>query len=133
MKIRKVDHIGIAYRNFEAPLRLWRDVLGLEFEGIVELPERGLRVAMLRAGDVLIELLSPSSDEGPLARFLERRGEGLHHVCLETGDIREALAHARAAGIPLVDEEPSTGAEGCPVAFLHPRGTHGVLIEFIER
>jgi methylmalonyl-CoA epimerase len=96
------------------------------------MPERGLRIAFLRVGDVLLELLAPLNDESEVSRFLEKRGEGIHHLCLEVDDIVGSLGSLGEQGVRLISDEPSIGAEGCPVAFLHPKSCHGVLLELLE-
>ena len=129
---RKIAHIGIAVRSIDEALVLWRDALGLELVETVDVPARGLRVAMLACGESLIELLEPTSETSQISRFLEQRGPGIHHVCLGVDDIRAKLGELEAGGVRLVSREPEVGAEGFPVAFLHPKSTSGVLLELLE-
>ncbi|MEZ6194250.1 MAG: methylmalonyl-CoA epimerase [Planctomycetota bacterium] len=130
--IRKVDHIGVAVSDLEAAISVYRDVLGMELGGREEVPLDRVRVAMMRGGDDVIELLEPTEPDSHVARFLERRGPGIHHICLKVDDVAEVLERCRAAGLRLIDEAPRPGAGGCRVAFLHPKSTSGVLIELSE-
>ena len=130
--VKKIAHIGIAVPDLESALELYRDRLGLALEEITEMPERGLKIAFLRAGEVLVELLAPLSEQSQISRFLEKRGPGIHHICFEVDDIRAKLQKLEAEGVRLIDREPSLGAEGYPVAFLHPKATGGVLMELLE-
>ncbi len=128
----KIAHVGIAVQRIEDVLPLYRDRLGLEVREIIEVPERGLRVAMIPCGESLIELMEPMSDDSQISRFLERRGQGIHHLCLGVPDIQAKLDALDAAGVALVTRTAEIGAEGCPVAFLHPKATGGVLLELLE-
>jgi methylmalonyl-CoA/ethylmalonyl-CoA epimerase len=132
MNASHIAHIGIAVRSIEATLPLYRDGLGLEYVETVEMRERGIRIAFIRAGASLIELIEPLHEESEVSRFLEKRGEGIHHICFGVPDIKETIAHLKEHGVRMVNEEPSIGAEGLPVAFLHPRSAFGVLMEVIE-
>jgi methylmalonyl-CoA epimerase len=126
----RVAHIGIAVRALDEMLPIYRDILGL-----AEVPLEdadGARIAGLAAGDTLIELLEPEQPGSPIARFIEKRGPGIHHICLAVGDLDAALARCREAGLRLIDETPRLGAEGKRIAFLHPSATGGVLIELTE-
>ena len=127
----KLDHIGIVVEDIEAALAVYEAALGLPLENIVEVPEQGVRVAFLSLGESNIELVQPTADDTGTAKFLTRRGEGVHHICIEVDDIWAALARLKAHGVQLIDEEPRPGAHG-EVAFVHPRGAHGVLIELLE-
>ena len=127
----KIDHIGIAVQSLEAALGFYRDALGLRVE-IEEVPEQQVRVAMLPVGESRIELLESTSPEGPIGRFLAKRGEGIHHICFAVADIEQALAQLRGQGARLIDQQPRVGAGGHRVAFLHPASAHGVLIELSE-
>ncbi len=128
-----VDHIGIAVRDLDEGLALYRDLLGLELERVEEVPQENVKVAFLkldRTGALgHIELLAPMSDEGAIAGFIARKGPGLHHIAVAAGDITALLDRCREAGLRLIDEEPRTGAGGKKIAFLHPKSTTGVLIE----
>lgn len=128
MKAR-LDHIGIAVRGLDEALRFFRDSLGLEVSGIEQVADQRVRVAWLPAGESALELIEPTGPESPIARFLERRGPGLHHITLAVPDIEAALEHLRARGVRLIDERPRAGAGGHLIAFIHPSSTHGVLIE----
>lgn len=128
----KINHLGIAVRDLEEALLVWRDGLGLTLLQVVELPERGLRVAFLPCGEAMIELLAPLHDQSEISKFLSDRGPGIHHVCLQTADLGEASARAEAAGMRLLGEGPKLGAEGFPVRFAHPKSTGGALVELLE-
>lgn len=129
--IGPAHHIGVAVRSLEESLDLYRR-LGLEPESIEEIPSEGVRAAFLRAGGVRIELLESLRPDDVIARFIDRRGEGLHHLAFETNDIRAEMARLRSEGFELVDAEPRTGARGRQVAFVHPRSSHGVLVELVQ-
>ncbi|MFO7653254.1 MAG: methylmalonyl-CoA epimerase [Candidatus Krumholzibacteriia bacterium] len=128
-----VDHVGIAVHDLDQALLLWRDLLGLELERVEEVPSEHVRVAFLKldraGGRGHIELLAPTGPEGALARYLEKRGPGLHHVAVAAENVGEVMRRCRAAGLQLLDETPRTGAGGKPVVFLHPRSGGGVLLE----
>lgn len=128
----KIEHIGIATPRLEDALKFWRDALGLEVKHTEVVEEQGVRVAMLPAGEPRIELLEPTSEASPVAKFLEKRGAGIHHIAVRVPDIRAALARLKAGGARLIDEEPRTGAGGCLVAFVHPASSGGVLLELVE-
>ncbi|MGQ9683185.1 MAG: methylmalonyl-CoA epimerase [Anaerolineae bacterium] len=130
--IDKIEHIGIAVLDLEAALAFYRDTLGLQTE-IEEVPSQQVRVAVMPVGTTRIELLQSTTPEGPIARFIDKRGEGIHHLCLEVDDIQQAMATLQAAGAQLIDSQPRLGAGGRRVAFVHPRSAHGVLIELSER
>ncbi|HZT60429.1 MAG TPA: methylmalonyl-CoA epimerase [Pyrinomonadaceae bacterium] len=128
----RVEHIGIATRSIEESLKFWRDALGLEVKHTETVEEQGVRVAMLPVGEPRVELLEPTGEDSPVAKFIEKRGPGIHHVAVRVGDIRAALAQLKSAGARLIDEEPRVGAGGCLVAFVHPSSSGGVLLELIE-
>jgi methylmalonyl-CoA/ethylmalonyl-CoA epimerase len=128
----KIEHIGIATESIDEALRFWRDALGLEVTHTETVEEQGVRVAMLPVGEPRVELLEPTSPASPVAKFLKKRGPGIHHVAVRVADIRAALAHLKAEGARLIDEEPRTGAGGCLVAFVHPSSSGGVLLELVE-
>lgn len=129
--IQGVAHIGIAVRSIDESRRFY-EALGLEVEAIEEVPAEGVRVAMLACGDSHIELLEPTSATSPIQTFLDKRGPGIHHLCLASGDIRDDDARLRAAGYRLLRDEPTRGAGGCWVQFVHPKSAGGVLIELSE-
>lgn len=129
----KIEHIGIATRKIEDALEFWRDALGLQVVGTEEVAEQRVRVAMLPLGEPRIELLEPTSEDSPVAKFLEKRGAGIHHIAVRVDDIRVALARLKEQGARLIDESPRVGAGGCLVAFIHPASAGGVLLELVER
>ncbi len=129
----KIDHIAIAVQSIEEALKVYRDILGLELKGVEEVPEQGVRVAFLPVGEARLELLEPLSAESPVAKFLEKRGEGIHHICLEVEDIEKTLRDLAGKGVTLIDEQPRTGAHGRKMAFVHPRSLHGVLLELYQK
>ncbi len=131
--IDRVDHIGIAVQDLAAALALYQDALGLGAAEVEEVAEQQVRVAVLHAGETRVELLESTAPEGPVGRFLEKRGEGIHHICFAVDDIERALAGLRQAGVKLLDERPRIGAGGRRIAFVNPRSAHGVLIELSER
>jgi methylmalonyl-CoA epimerase len=127
----RIDHIGVVVRDILEALKVYQAALGLPLREVVEMPDQKVEVAFLPAGESKIELVQPLSDDSGVARFLEKRGEGVHHICLEVRDIEGALARLKAHDVQLIDEEPRQGAHG-RVAFIHPSGAHGVLIELVE-
>ncbi|HHY36472.1 MAG TPA: methylmalonyl-CoA epimerase [Firmicutes bacterium] len=133
MKISKIDHIGIAVKDLEEALKLYRDILQLEVKGVEEVPDQKVKVAFIPVGESKVELLEPTSGDSPVAKFIEKRGEGIHHLTLRVDNLEKALEEAREAGIRLIDEKPRLGAGGAKIAFLHPKSTGGVLLELCER
>jgi len=129
----RLNHVGVAVRSLEQALAPYRDGLGLALQEIEEVASEQVRVAFLPAGETRIKLLEPTGSESPIARFLEKRGEGVHHLCFEVEDLEAALERMRASGVPLIDQKPRSGAGGCRVAFVHPRGMAGVLVELLEK
>jgi methylmalonyl-CoA epimerase len=132
MSIKKIDHIAIVVENLDRALGVYRDALGMTVTDVREMPEQDVKMAFLPTGDSEIELLEPLSAESGIGRYLAKRGEGLHHICLEVDDIEATLADLKAKGAQLIDETPKQGAYG-RIAFIHPKGAHGVLIELVER
>ena len=130
--IQKIQHLGVAVQSIEQALRFWRDALGLEVCEKEIVADQGVEVAMLPIGEGRIELLEPTGTETPVGRFLTKRGQGIHHVCVETRNIRETLQALRTRNVRLIDEEPRLGAGGNLVAFVHPESTGGVLVELVE-
>jgi methylmalonyl-CoA epimerase len=128
----KIEHIGIATRAIADSLVFWRDALGLEVKHTEVVEEQGVRVAMLPVGEPRIELLEPTHADSPVAKFLDKRGAGIHHIAVRVDDIRAALARLKASGARLIDETPRVGAGGCLVAFVHPATAGGVLLELVE-
>jgi methylmalonyl-CoA/ethylmalonyl-CoA epimerase len=132
MNERTVDHVGIAVASLDEALPVWEALVGAPGTGREVVEAQGVEVVFVGAGAARIELLAPTRADSPVAKFLERRGSGLHHVCYRVPDIRAALAELSAAGFDLVDREPRAGAHGHQVAFLHPRSTTGVLVELLQ-
>ncbi|MDE3154674.1 MAG: methylmalonyl-CoA epimerase [Acidobacteriota bacterium] len=124
-----IDHVGIAVRDLSEALGFYRDALGLEIEDSEEVASQRVRAHFVAAGPATLELLEATSSDSPIAKFLDKRGPGLHHITLRVDDIRAALADLQARGVRLIDHEPRPGAEGAQVAFIHPSSTHGVLVE----
>ena len=129
----KIDHIGIATSTIAEATSFWRDILGLPAEEIEEVPEQKVRVCMLPVGESRIELLEGTSPDSPISRFLEKRGQGIHHIAIEVDDIRATMAQLKATGTDLIDQEPRTGTRGCLVAFIRPSSTNGVLLELVQK
>lgn len=128
-----VDHIGIAVNNLEDALKIYRDILGLKLEKIYVAEEDKVKSAMLLAGEIKIELMEPTDEESSVTRFLEKRGEGMHHIALRVKEIESFLQQLKEKGIVLVDEKPRKGVEGGKIAFLHPKSTRKVLLELCEK
>jgi methylmalonyl-CoA/ethylmalonyl-CoA epimerase len=131
--VSKIDHIGIAVSNLDEAVKLYKDVLGLELHGTEVVPEQKVKVAFLPVGDTEVELLESTSADGPIAKFIETKGQGIQHIAFRVDDIEAALEEMRAKGMRLIDEKPRYGAGGAKIAFLHPKSTGGVLIELCER
>ena len=128
----KIDHIGIATRQLDEGLAVWRDALGLTVDATEEISEQGVRVAMLAIGDTRVELLEALSPDSAVGRFLAKRGPGIHHIAIKVDDINASLADLKNKGARLIDETPRVGAGGCLVAFVHPSTTNGVLLELVQ-
>ncbi len=128
----KIDHLGIATRGIEEAMSFWRDALGLEVVATEEVAEQRVRVAMLPVGETRVELLEPTSADSPIAKFLEKRGPGIHHIAVRVDDIHATLAQLKLKGARLIDETPRVGAEGSLIAFVHPASANGVLLELVE-
>ena len=129
--ITKINHVGIAVNSIEDAIKLYTDGLGLELKDIEIVEDQKVRTAIIPVGESRIELLESTDPEGPIARHIERRGEGMHHLALEVDDIQNALETLEGKGVPLIDRKPRTGAEGSRIAFLHPKESK-VLIELVE-
>ncbi len=127
-----IHHIAIVVRDLDAALEFYRDVLGLEMTERREVPEEGVEIAFLPAGEGEIELLRPLDEGSGVARFLEKRGEGLHHICLAVADVEAAMERLRAAGAQLLSEKPRVNIHGTHYVFVHPKSAHGVLLELYE-
>jgi methylmalonyl-CoA epimerase len=129
-----VDHVGVAVKNLNDAIALYRDVLGFKLEGVHVLTERKVRVAFFSTGgEANIELLEPIGSDSPVAKFLENRGEGVQHVAVRVKDIEAVLAELKRKAVVLVDDKPRAGAEGAKIAFVHPKSTKGVLLELVEK
>jgi len=127
-----MDHVGVAVKNLDEAIGVYRDILGFKLLGVHVLTERKVRVAFLSSGgETQIELLEPLGSESPVAKFLESRGEGIHHIAVKVDDIEKALEELKKKGVMLVDEKPRAGAEGKKIAFVHPKSTKGVLLELV--
>ena len=131
--IKKVDHIGIAVRSIDEALPFYTETLKLEFLGLEEVDSQGVKVAFIKAGETKLELLEPISEESPIAKFIEKRGEGLHHVALGVDSIQERITEMKEQGIRMLQDEPKIGAGGAHVAFMHPKSAGGILYEFCEK
>lgn len=131
--IKKVDHIGIAVQNLEETLQFYTETLGIELQGIETVEEQKVKVAFLPVGDTEIELLESTEPDGPIAKFIEKKGEGIQHIALRVDNIELAIEEMKAKGIKMIDEKPRYGAGGAKIAFCHPKSTKGVLVELTER
>ena len=129
VKAKGLDHVAIAVKDLDQAVALYRDVLGLELAEIEEVPEQQVRTAIFGHGMGRIELISPTVSDSGVAKFLAKRGEGLHHICIEVDDLEAAIAALKSRGAPMIDETPKPGAGGAKVAFIHPKSSHGVLVE----
>ncbi len=128
---RHINHVAIAVRDIEASLDFYRATFGVGTNEIVDIPDQGVRAALVRIGGSQLELIEPTDDSGGVARFIDRQGEGLHHICFEVEDLAARLGQLRDAGLELVDEAPREGLSG-DIAFIHPRSTGGVLVELVN-
>jgi methylmalonyl-CoA/ethylmalonyl-CoA epimerase len=133
MKLLKIDHLGIAVNSIEKGKNFWADVLGLSFEGTETVEAQKVTTAFLPVGESEVELLESTAPDGPIAKFIEKKGEGIQHIAFRVDNIEAALAELKAKGIQLIDEKPRLGAGGAKIAFLHPKATSGVLVELCER
>ncbi len=129
----KINHLGIATDGIDEALKFWQDALGLENVHTETVEDQKVRVAMLPIGDTRIELLEATSADSPIAKFLEKRGGGIHHIAVEVENIEESLLKLKKEGARLIDEKPRVGAEGCLIAFVHPSSSNGVLLELIQK
>lgn len=130
--ITHIEHIGIAVKSLEEAIPYYEKVLGLKCYNIEEVADQKVKTAFFMVGQTKIELLESTSPEGTIAKFIEKKGEGVHHIAFASDNIENELAHAKAEGVRLIDEAPRGGAEGLSIAFLHPKSTMGVLTEFCE-
>ncbi|MDJ0782992.1 MAG: methylmalonyl-CoA epimerase [Desulfosarcinaceae bacterium] len=133
MEILKIDHLGIAVNSIDDGKNFWSDVLGLGFEGTETVEAQKVTTAFFPVGESEVELLESTSPDGPVAKYIEKRGQGIQHVAFRVADIEAALAELKEKGVRLIDESPRHGAGGAKIAFLHPKATGGVLVELCER
>lgn len=131
--ISKLDHIGIAVQSIDEALKLYQDILGLKLAETEVVEEQKVKVAFLPVGDSEVELLESTTPDGPVAKFIQAKGEGIQHIAFRVDNIEQALADLKAKGVRLIDEKPRRGAGGAKIAFLHPKATNGTLIELCER
>jgi methylmalonyl-CoA/ethylmalonyl-CoA epimerase len=133
MNILKIDHLGIAVNSIDEGKNFWSDVLGLKFEGSETVEAQKVTTAFFPVGESEVELLESTSPDGPVAKFIEKKGQGIQHVAFRVDNIEAALEELKEKGIRLIDEKPRMGAGGAKIAFLHPKATQGVLVELCER
>ncbi|HOE91456.1 MAG TPA: methylmalonyl-CoA epimerase [Candidatus Cloacimonadota bacterium] len=129
--VKKISHIGIAVKDLNEAIKFYES-LGLKLEAIEEVPSQKVRVAFLPIGEVRIELLEATDEDSPIAKFIEKKGEGVQHIAFQVDDLPEKLQKVEESDIRLIDKEPRPGAHGADIAFLHPKSTHGTLIEFCQ-
>ncbi len=129
---KKIDHIGVAVNNLEESLHIFKDVLGMKCSGEEEVKEQNVKVAFLPVGESEIELLESTSPDGNIAKYIEKKGEGIHHIAFEVEDLDVMLKNLQKKGVRLIDKEPRYGAGGARIAFLHPKSTNGILVELCE-
>ena len=132
MKVSHIEHLGIAVKSLEEAIPYWEEVLGLKCYNIEEVADQKVKTAFFMVGQTKIELLEPTSEESTIAKYIEKRGQGVHHVAFAVEGIEDALADATEKGVQLIDKAPRKGAEGLSIAFLHPKSTMGVLTELCE-
>lgn len=132
MNITHIEHLGIAVKSLETAIPYYEEVLGLKCYAIEEVVDQKVRTAFFKVGDAKLELLEPTSEESTIAKFIEKKGEGIHHLAFATDGVADALASVEAKGVKLIDKAPRKGAEGLNIAFLHPKSTIGVLTELCE-
>lgn len=133
MEITHLEHIGIAVKNLDESIRYYEDVLGLKCYAIEEVKDQKVKTAFFMVGQTKIELLESTDKDGPIGKYIEKRGEGIHHIAFATKNLSGALEEAASKGIQLIDKQPRKGAEGLNIAFLHPKSTNGVLTELCEK
>ncbi len=133
MKVLKIDHLGIAVNSIDEGKKFWSDILGLEFEGAETVAEQKVTTAFFPVSESEVELLESTAPDGPVAKYIEKRGAGIQHVAFRVENIDAALAELKEKGVIVIDQEPRIGAGGARIAFLHPKATGGVLVELCER
>jgi len=131
-QIKAINHVAIVVEDMEKPLAFWRDALGLELHELRDVPAEKSQVAFLPVANGVVELVMPTSDDSGIAKYLAKRGQGMHHICLEVDDIEGMMKQLKEKNIRLLNEEPRTGADGKKYAFIHPESTGGVLVEFYQ-
>lgn len=131
--IKKIDHIGIAINNLEESIKVYRDTLGLDFRGTEEIKDQKVIVATFLIGDVKFELVQPTQSDSRMKKFIDKRGEGMHHIAILVNNIDESLKELNEKGIKLIDEKARIGADGARIAFIHPKDMNGVLVELVEK
>jgi len=132
MKLSHIEHIGIAVNSLEESIPYYEEVLGLKCYAIEEVKDQKVKTAFFKVGQTKIELLESTDPEGPIGKFIEKKGQGIHHLAFAVDGIENALAEAESKGVQLIDKQPRKGAEGLDIAFLHPKSTMGILTEFCE-
>ena len=132
MKIKRIAHLGLAVKDLETPKKFYGEALGLELKGDEVVDTQKVKVSFIQVGESTLELLLPTGPDSPVAKFLDNKGEGFHHLALEVEDIHAAVAELKAAGVRLIDETPREGAHGALVAFIHPKATFGLLVELCQ-
>jgi methylmalonyl-CoA/ethylmalonyl-CoA epimerase len=130
--VKRIDHIAVLVDDMEATLGFWRDALGMQVAGLQEVPAEAAQIAFMPTGGSEIELVRPTTDDSGLAKYLQKRGPGMHHVCLEVDDIQGMLAQLKVHGVQLINEEPRLGTDGRKYAFVHPKSANGVMVELYE-
>ncbi|MBS4534705.1 methylmalonyl-CoA epimerase [Clostridium sp. D2Q-14] len=131
--VKKVDHIGVAVKDLEETIKFYTDILGMDLQGTEVVEEQKVKVAFLPIGDSEMELLESTEKDGPIAKFIEKKGQGIQHIAYRVDDIEKSIEELKAKGIKMIDEKPRYGAGGAKIAFLHPKSTHGVLVEICQR
>lgn len=130
---KKIDHIGFAVPNLDEAIELYQGMLGINCTGSEEVADQKVRVAFFPVGESSLELLEPTAEDSPIAKFIAKRGQGIHHLALGVDDVEQAIAALKAKGVQMIDETPRKGAHGARIAFVHPKSTPGILIELCER
>jgi methylmalonyl-CoA/ethylmalonyl-CoA epimerase len=128
-----IDHIGVAVKSIEGALKLWENTLGIKCTGVEEVAEQKVKTAFLPLRDTEVELLEPTAEDSPVAKFIEKKGEGIHHLAIRVDNLQKSLDELKAQGVRLIDEKPRRGAGGALIAFIHPSASGGILLELSER
>ncbi len=130
--VKRIDHIAVLVEDMEATLHFWRDALGMQVTGVQDVPAEAAQIAFLPTGGSEIELVRPTTDDSGLAKYLQKRGPGMHHICLQVDDIQGMLAQLQAHGVQLINDQPRLGPDGRKYAFIHPKSANGVMVELYE-